>query len=216
VHGPCAFRGWRKEGGSGGQVMAFVARNFYSVLETSFRWECSQTEIVELAMAEKIDLVIALPNVRFDDGTEARMGVIEGGVVRPLFRAYGILEEQVFIRQARPPNCGWKRIEEPKEGVRVMAPDVLIMAAEVERFEDENGLVRRVVSGPGAQTRYDWDGFYCEIICRVHEQGLPGKQKDLIDDMVEWFQSRSVNGDTPDESTIRKKIKGFWPRVRPD
>ncbi len=60
--------------------MVFVARNFYSVLETSFRWECSQTEIVDLAMAEKIDLVIALPNVRFDDGTEATMGVIQGGV----------------------------------------------------------------------------------------------------------------------------------------
>ena len=167
--------------------MAFVARNFYSVLETSFRWECSQTEIVDLAMAEKIDLVVALPNVRFDDGTEATMGVIQGGVVRPLFRGYGASEEQVFIRQARPPNCSWKRIEEPKEGIRVMAPDVLIMAAEVERFEDENGLVRRVVSGPGAQTRYDWDGFYCEIICRVQERGLPTKQKELIDDMVDWF-----------------------------
>ena len=167
-------------------------------------------------MAEKIDLVIALPNVRFDDGTEATMGVIQGGVVRPLFRGYGVLEEQVFIRQARPPNCGWKRIEEPKEGIRVMAPDVLIMAAEVERFEDENGLVRRVVSGPGAQTRYDWDGFYCEIICRVQERGLPTKQKELIDDMVDWFLSRSVNGDAPDDSTIRKKIRGFWGRRRPD
>lgn len=194
--------------------MAFVARNFYSVLETSFRWECSQTEIVDLAMAEKIDLVVALPNVRFDDGTEATMGVIQGGVVRPLFRGYGASEEQVFIRQARPPNCSWKRIEEPKEGIRVMAPDVLIMAAEVERFEDENGLVRRVVSGPGAQTRYDWDGFYCEIICRVQERGLPTKQKELIDDMVDWFLSRSVNGDAPDDSTIRKKIRGFWGRLR--
>lgn len=196
--------------------MAFVARNFYSVLETSFRWECSQTEIVDLAMADKIDLVVALPNVRFDDGTEATMGVIQGGVVRPLFRGYGASEEQVFIRQARPPNCSWKRIEEPKEGIRVMAPDVLIMAAEVERFEDENGLVRRVVSGPGAQTRYDWDGFYCEIICRVQERGLPTKQKELIDDMVDWFLSRSVNGDAPDDSTIRKKIRGFWGRLRPD
>lgn len=196
--------------------MAFVARNFYSVLETSFRWECSQTEIVDLAMAEKIDLVVALPNVRFDDGTEATMGVIQGGVVRPLFRGYGASEEQVFIRQARPPNCSWKRIEEPKEGIRVMAPDVLIMAAEVERFEDENGLVRRVVSGPGAQTRYDWDGFYCEIICRMHDKGLPEKQKDLIDDMVEWFLGRSVNGDAPDPSTIRKKIRGFWGRLRPE
>lgn len=216
MHGPCAFRGWRKEGGNGGQVMAFVARNFYSVLETSFRWECSQTEIVELAMAEKIDLVIALPNVRFDDGSEARIGVIEGGAVRPLFRGYGLLEEHVFIRQARPANCGWKRIEEPKEGIRVMAPDVLITAAEVERIEDENNLVRRVVSGPGAQSRYDWDGFYCEIICRVHNNGLPEKQKDLIDEMFNWFLGKSVNGDAPDESTIRKKIRGFWGRLRPD
>ena len=216
MHGPCAFRGWRKEGGNGGQVMAFVARNFYSVLETSFRCECSQTEIVDLAMAEKIDLVVALPNVRFDDGTEATMGVIQGGVVRPLFRGYGASEEQVFIRQARPPNCSWKSIEEPKEGIRVMAPDVLITAAEVERFEDENNLVRRVVSGPGAQSRYDWDGFYCEIICRVHNNGLPEKQKDLIDEMFNWFLGKSVNGDAPDESTIRKKIRGFWGRLRPD
>ena len=61
--------------------MAFVARNFYSVLETFFRWECSQTEIVELAMAEKIDLVIALPNVRFDDGSacQAEQVVIAAG-----------------------------------------------------------------------------------------------------------------------------------------
>ncbi|TQD32457.1 hypothetical protein ACTTAK_05005 [Rhodobacter capsulatus] len=196
--------------------MAFVARNFYSVLETSFRWECSQTEIVELAMAEKIDLVIALPNVRFDDGTEARMGVIEGGAVRPLFRGYGLLEEHVFIRQARPANCGWKRIEEPKGGIRVMAPDVLITAAEVERFEDENNLVRRVVSGPGAQSRYDWDGFYCEIICRMHDKGLPEKQKELIEEMFNWFLGKSVNGDAPDESTIRKKIRGFWGRLCPD
>ncbi|ADE84714.1 hypothetical protein [Rhodobacter capsulatus] len=196
--------------------MAFVARNFYSILETSFRWECSQTEIVELAMAEKIDLVIALPNVRFDDGTEARMGVIEGGAVRPLFRGYGLLEEHVFIRQARPANCGWKRIEEPKGGIRVMAPDVLITAAEVERFEDENNLVRRVVSGPGAQSRYDWDGFYCEIICRMHNNGLPEKQKELIEEMFNWFLGKSVNGDAPDESTIRKKIRGFWGRLCPD
>jgi hypothetical protein len=34
--------------------------------------------------------------------------------------------------------------------------------------------------------------------------------------MVEWFLDRSVNGDAPDPSTIRKKIRGFWGRLRPE
>lgn len=68
----------------------------------------------------------------------------------------------------------------------------------------------------GAQSRYDWDGFYCEIICRVHNNGLPEKQKDLIDEMFNWFLGKSVNGDAPDESTIRKKIRGFWGKLRPE
>ncbi len=196
--------------------MAFVARSYYSVLETSFRWECSQIEIVELAMAERIDLVVALADVQFDDGTEAAQAVIQGGAVRPLFRAYGAPEPHVMIRRVRPANCGWKRIAVPEEGIRVMAPDLLITTSEVERFEDENSLVRRVVSGPGVQSRYDWDGFYAEIICRVHDRGLPAKQKELIDEMLDWFLNRSANGEAPDESTIRKKIRGFWNKLRPE
>ena len=196
--------------------MAFVARSYYSVLETSFRWECSQIEIVELAMAERIDLVIATADVQFEDGTEATQAVIQGGAVRPLFRAYGVAEEHILIRRVRPANCGWKRITAPAEWIRVMAPDILITTGEVERFENENGLVRRLVTGAGAPYRYDWDAFYVEIIRRQHHEGLPEKQKDLVDAMLDWFLNSSPNGEVPDESTIRKKIRGFWPLVRPE
>ena len=123
----------------------------------------------------------------------------------------------MFIRRARPPNCSKPlKIIDPVEGVKVLAGDVLVTAAEIERFEDANNLVRRVVAGPGALTRYDWDGFYAEIICRVHHRGLPLLQKELVEDMLDWFLSGSSNGDAPDESTIRKKIRGFWHRVRPE
>jgi hypothetical protein len=33
------------------------------------------------------------------------------------------------------------------------------MAEEVHAFEAENEMVRRVTSGPGATTPYDWDGM---------------------------------------------------------
>jgi hypothetical protein len=197
--------------------MGFPPRDFYSVIDLAARWDCTQLQILDWALAEKLELRIALSDVEFEDGSDASWAVIAPAAVRPLFRSYGDAERQVFIRRARPPNCGKPlKIIYPAEGVKVLACDVLVTAAEIERFEDENNLVRRVVSGPGAQSRYDWDGFYCEIICRVQEDGLPAKQKDLIDEMFNWFLSKSVNGDAPDESTIRKKIRGFWGRLRPE
>lgn len=197
--------------------MGFPPRDFYSVIDLAARWDCTHLQILDWALAEKLELRIALSDVEFEDGSDASWAVIAPAAVRPLFRSYGDAERQVFIRRARPPNCSKPlKIIDPAEGVKVLASDVLVTAAEIERFEDENNLVRRVVSGPGAQSRYDWDGFYCEIICRVQEDGLPAKQKDMIDEMFNWFLSKSVNGDAPDESTIRKKIRGFWGRLRPE
>jgi hypothetical protein len=197
--------------------MGFPPKEFYSVGDLSVRWEVAPLQIIEWAMNGRVELIVALPHAEFEGGEEADYAAIRAGHARPLFRSYGDAERHVFIRRARPPSCSkMLAIVSPPDGVKIMAADVLVATAEVERFEDENGLVRRVVSGPGAQTRYDWDGFYCEIICRVHDNGLPEKQKDLIDDMVEWFLGRSVNGDAPDPSTIRKKIRGFWGRLRPE
>lgn len=36
--------------------------------------------------------------------------------------------------------------------------DMLILAEEVHAFEEENEMVRRVMSGPGATTPHDWEG----------------------------------------------------------
>ena len=64
--------------------------------------------------------------------------------------------------------------------------------------------------GPGPPGRYDWDGFYVAVMKRLHDRGLPSRQSDLIAEMQEWFIAQSADGVSPDESTIRQRIRVIW------
>lgn len=197
--------------------MGFPPRDFYSVVDLAARWDCTHLQILDWALAEKLELRIALADVEFEDGTEASWAVIAPASVRPLFRSYGDAERHVFIRRARPPSCSKAlKIIDPAEGVKVLASDVLVTAAEIERFEDENNLVRRVVVGPGAPTRHSWERFYVEMCCRIFHDGLPDTQTELVEVMQDWIMDDPNWGEAPDPSTIRKKVKVVWQRLKPE
>lgn len=113
-------------------------------------------------------------------------------------------------------------IAEPADGVVIVAADVLVRRAEVERFEQEHGFSNRVLApansaataarprgGPGVPPRHDWDAFYAALTRRIHEHGVPATQAELVRDMLTWFEGRDVEH-APDESTIRRKITPIW------
>jgi hypothetical protein len=54
------------------------------------------------------------------------------------------------------------------------------------------------------------------LMKRFFTEGLPPWRKDLIDEMREWIIQTSGNGDTPDESTIRRRIRAVWNCTRND
>lgn len=99
--------------------------------------------------------------------------------------------------------------------------------SEVERFEDQHGWFNGGPSsgpdtdgqmesrrgGSGVLPRYGWDGFYGAIAGRIHEQGIPAIQAELIREMLDWFENQEVE-DLPDESTIRQKTTAFWCELR--
>jgi hypothetical protein len=129
----------------------------------------------------------------------------------------------VAIRRVKANGHGFQWFTDPVEGITVTAADVLVKRAEVERFEVQHGLfnggrssgpgtdgqVESRRGGPGVPPRYDWDGFYGALARRIHEQGIPATQAELVREMLDWFEKHDVEH-VPDESTIRRKITAVW------
>lgn len=100
--------------------------------------------------------------------------------------------------------------------MEVSVADLLITGQEVLRFEEEHDLLRRIGGGTGSASSYDWDGMYMMIIHRVHEKGLPATQSELVAELQDWFAEVAQNGEVPDESTIRRRVRPIWRKLRGD
>lgn len=50
-------------------------------------------------------------------------------------------------------------------------------------------------------------------IC-IFRNSLSEKQADLVAEMQNWFIAANVDGDAPDESTIRKRLSPIWRGLR--
>lgn len=197
--------------------MGFPPKEFLTVSELAARWERAPLQIIDWAMSGKLELMVSLTEAEFQGGEEFDYAAVRAGHVRPLFRDAGDAERFVMIRRARPPGSDKPlSIVHPAEGVRVLSTDVLIRTTEIERFEEENSLVRRVVVGPGAPTRHSWERFYVEMCCRIFHDGLPDTQTELVEVMQDWIMDDPNWGEAPDPSTIRKKVKVVWQRLKPE
>ena len=191
--------------------MAFPARCLFTIVEVSARWICSQTQIVDWAISEEIELVAGFSQVKLGDEFAVGLLVVRGTEVRPLFRPFGDAAKKVYVKQARRPSTTvWLTITDPVRGIRFTAADIMITADEIERFEQAHEINRTRSAGPGAPGRYDWDGFHIAVMKRIHNHGLPATQTALIVEMQEWFIANSTHGSAPDESTIRQRIKVIW------
>jgi hypothetical protein len=197
--------------------MAFPPQYFFTLMEAAGRLGCTASQIVDWAITDEIDLVATIAPVLIGEEEIGGLMSVAGSEIRPLFRPVVMPAKKVCVRQVRPQNCTeWKLITAPAKGVKLTAGDIMITASEIDRFEVAHGISRRAHVGPGAPSRYDWDGFYIALVKRLFTQGLPPRQKDLIDEMQEWFIQTSDNGDAPDESTIRRRIRAVWQELHPE
>ena len=197
--------------------MAFPPQYFFTLMEAAGRLGCTASQIVDWAIADEIDLVATFAPVVIGEEEIGGLMSVAGSEIRPLFRSAGGAAKKVCVRLVRPQfHDEWKLITQPAKGVKLTAGDIMITASEIERFEATHGISRRAQVGPGAPSRYNWDGFYIALMKRLYTEGLPARQKDLIDEMQEWFIQTSDNGDAPDESTIRRRIRAVWQELHPD
>jgi hypothetical protein len=197
--------------------MAFPAQYFYSILEVAGRWGCSQTDVINWAISGELDLVAGFSPILFGDEPAAGLLVVSASDIRPLFRPFGKTEKKVFLKQARRIGSDTlKLITDPARGVRLTAADIMITSKEIDRFEEAHSIGRTRSAGPGTPTKYDWEAFHFALFKRIFQRGFPLQQRELVLEMQEWFIANSADGEAPDESTIRRRIKAICQELKPD
>lgn len=195
--------------------MALPPRAFFTLHETASRWGCTIADIGGWAIEGKLDIVTGIPIATC--GTEKVSGriTISPMDMLPLFRRTGTGPTVIKLQRIKPANSDeWRYISEPVDGVEVSIADLLIGGQDVLRFEDEHDLLRRIGGGTGSLSPYDWEGMYVTLIKRIHEHGIPDTQAELIGELQNWFADVAENGDVPDESTIRRRLRPFWRALR--
>ena len=195
--------------------MALPPRVFFTLHEASARWGCNIADIAGWAHTGRFQILTGIAAVRCGDEIIAGMVVLSPMELLPLFRRCGTGPSEGVMRRIQPlDRQDWLLITDPAGGIPVAIADMMILAEEVHAFEEENDMVRRVASGPGAATSYDWEGMMVALILRIHDHGLPATQAELIAEMQEWFADQTDGKKMPDSRSIRRRITPIWKAVR--
>ena len=95
--------------------------------------------------------------------------------------------------------------------------DLVISHEELVRFEKANPALAGQAEAEdgnrrGAPSRYQWDDIWVELCAMIFLDGLPETQAELVQHIAHWLEARGKP--VPDDSTIKKKIKPLWQRLR--
>ena len=197
--------------------MALPPRVFFTLYETSVRWDCSIADIAGWAAVGKLKIKTGIGLVRCGDLVVAGQVTLPLMDLLPLFRRSGPCPVEGVVRRVMPPDSlEWLIITDPAGGVAIAVADMMIVAEDVFAFEDDHDMVRRPVIGGGGAggSSYDWEGMNVALIQRIHDRGLPATQADLIAEMQHWFADQSDGTKMPDSRSIRRRITPIWRALR--
>lgn len=197
--------------------MALPRRFLWSISETAVRWGCVPADIIDWCLLDHLEISTVVSRVRTDAGEIGGLMVVPAENFARMFRRDGTGPRSAAVHRLRRRGHGqdWHRILEPADGLVLEAADLVLTSDAVDRFEEKHDLGRqRSRNYQGTASKWDWEGFYTALIRRVHAHGLPEHQKDLVNEMLDWFERRSETGEAPDISTIRKKVAAVWRELR--
>jgi hypothetical protein len=191
--------------------MNLPQRVFFTLFEAAARWGCAVADIAGWAAAGRLRIMTGIGLVRCGDTEVVGLVTISPMEVLPLFRRYGTVPAEGMVRRIMAADSTeWQVITDPAMGVPVAVADMLILADDVHAFEEENAIVRRAPSGPGATSPYDWDGMTIALILRIHDHGLPATQTELVAELQDWFADQTNGKKMPDGRSIRRRITPIW------
>ena len=191
--------------------MKLPRREFYAVHEVAARWGYTIADVAGWSAAGHFDILTGIPPAMCGEKIVAGAVIISTFDILPIFRRCGTGPQTAWLRRVRTKNeADWQMITDPICGIEVSIADLLIAGLQVHRFEEKNELFRRVSASTGSVSPYDWEGMLQALALRIHEQGLPASQGELVGDMQEWFVKHSDGNEVPDERSIRRRITPIW------
>ena len=191
--------------------MKLPKREFYAVHEVAARWGYTIADVAGWSAAGHFDILTGIPPAMCGEKIVAGAVIISTFDILPIFRRCGTGPQTAWLRRVRTKNeADWQMITDPICGIEVSIADLLIAGLQVHRFEEKNELFRRVSASTGSVSPHDWEGMLQALALRIHEQGLPASQGELVGDMQEWFVKHSDGNEVPDERSIRRRITPIW------
>lgn len=191
--------------------MKLPKREFYAVHEVAARCGYTIADVAGWSAAGHFDILTGIPPAMCGEKIVAGAVIISTFDILPMFRRCGTGPQTALLRRVRTKNeADWQLITDPVCGIEVSIADLLISGLQVYRFEEKNELFHRVSASTGSVSPYDWEGMLQALALRIHEQGLPASQGELVGDMQEWFVEHSDGNEVPDERSIRRRITPIW------
>lgn len=188
---------------------------FYSIYEISVRWGCHPADVAGWAAAGYLQVLAGIPPVKCDGQTIAGLVEVPIAELLPMFRRIGPSEDICRLQRVKPKDGkDWLTVDCPAIGIPIRSTDLLLAAETLQQFEEERDLMRRPRANIGSDPRYLWDHMNIWLTAHLFENGLPESQTALVALAQDWFVQNSAKGDSPEESTIRKRLAPLWRKLK--
>jgi hypothetical protein len=219
----------------GSKAMGVKRKPFYDLDEVCALLGMSERDLTAFVLSGELTLSAAVAGLHVVYGTFEEIDVHEwhripegrryiiGTVDLRRDDAWMVLREGSHeITQLKAPEGEYVDIDDWHSNAShtVHRDDLVVCRAEIERFAaahlepaEVQGTTAQQPARRGAPPRYDWDGFWVEVCRRVHEEGVPATQGELIRLMLDWFTETGRR--LPDASTLKKKLSPLWRLLAP-
>jgi hypothetical protein len=124
--------------------MGLPPRVFYTLSEISIRWDCSLADLAGWAMAGRFDIVTGIEPMVAEGHRLSGLVAVSVTDILPMFRRCGTGPTTRVLRRVRPlEEKAWVMLPSPPDAIEVSLADLMILATDVRRFEEECELARR-------------------------------------------------------------------------
>lgn len=212
--------------------MPNLRKPFYHIDEVLERWSMSERDIMSFVLAGSLTVSATVAGLRVTCGIcrPSAAGVTDRiasshryiiGIV-PLqgCDAWRVMRQGEFsITALQAPADEFAMIDNAAGNNQhvVGKPDLVIGLEELIRFEKANPALADhaaadEINRRGAPSKYVWDDIWVELCVMIFLDGLPETQTALVQQVAAWLEAQGKP--VPDDSTIKKKIKPLWQRLR--
>ena len=213
--------------------MTYLPKPFYHIDEVLERWSMSERDVMSFVLSGALTVSATVAGLRVTfglcrasaTGASDRLATghryVIGLVPLQSCDAWRVLRQGEFaITSLKAPVDEFAMIDNAAGNNQhvLEKSDLVIPHDELVSFEKVNpALAGQALTEAGnrrgAPSRYDWDDIWVELCAMIFLEGLPETQAELVQQIAVWLESQGKR--VPDDSTIKKKIRPLWQRLRP-